>query len=249
MTKTASCMLLASVLAAGAGCERPSERYQGVSEPREVLAERSPATRPTLPAAGDAQISGSAAKVGPASDDTDSPGSTEPVLQQEQPNIDDVGRTGSGKRNGRTATAEFTSLPNVELEGSAKLEEVEGGVRIKVSVEHPKMGVHGVHIHEKADCSDIAGKSMGGHFAPDGKQHGLPGFAAHHLGDLGNLTVQKFGKGELELTVPHATLEEGGSHSFLGRAVVIHAKRDEGRRAQPAGDSGKPIACAPISAS
>lgn len=249
MTKTASCMLLTAVLAGGAGCEKPSERYQGISEPAEILAERSPATRPTRPEVDGAQIRGSAAKVGPLADDTDSPGSTEPVLHQDEPNIEQVGRTGAGKREGRTATAEFKSLPGVKLKGSAELEEVEGGVRVKVSVEHPKLSVHGVHVHEKADCSDIAGKSMGGHFAPDGKQHALPGFAPHHLGDLGNMTVHKFGKGELEITVPHATLEEGGSHSFLGRSLVIHADQDEGRRAQPAGDSGKPIACAPITAS
>jgi Cu-Zn family superoxide dismutase len=86
---------------------------------------------------------------------------------------------------------------------------------------------------------------MGEHFAPDEKQHGIPGTSgAHHLGDLGNLTIDKDGDGELELTVAKANLREHDPLSFLGRAVVIHEKRDEG--GQPSGNSGKPIACAVI---
>jgi Cu/Zn superoxide dismutase len=61
------------------------------------------------------------------------------------------------------------------------------GVKITVSVEDAPVGQKGIHIHEKGDCSDIPGKSMGGHFAPLAESHGLPDEARDgiHLGDLG----------------------------------------------------------------
>ena len=243
-------MGLAAVLAS-VGCSKPSDRYQGVSEPREITSERSPATRPTLPSPASGQGTGSAVRVSPTSDDTDSPGTTNPVpvaagaVKPENKAREE----GAAERRGRTASARFAPAPGTKVTGAARLEEVEGGVHITVEVERDlSPGAHGVHIHEKPDCSDIPGKSMGAHFAPDGKQHGLPGFAEHHLGDLGNLTVHAGGGGELEITVPRATLKDGGELSLVGRALVIHQKRDEGRRSQPAGDSGPPIACAVIEA-
>ena len=243
-------MGFAAVLAA-VGCSKPSDRYQGVSEPREITSERSPATRPTLPSPGAGQGTGSAVEVSPTSDDTDSPGTTNPVpvaagaVKPEQ----EARAEGSAERRGRTASARFAGAPGIEVAGAARLQEVEGGVHITVDVERDlSPGAHGLHIHEKPDCSDIPGKSMGAHFSPDDKQHGLPGFAEHHLGDLGNLTVNKSGGGELEITVARATLKDGDELSLVGRALVIHQKRDEGRRSQPSGDSGPPIACAVIEA-
>jgi Cu-Zn family superoxide dismutase len=248
MKQIANNLLFASILASAPACSKPSDRYQGISEPREITAERSPATRPTITREPEAGVIGAAVPRGPAHDDTDSPGTMEPNLA---PDVargpGSVGREGAAaQRSGRTARARFQAAPDVQLNGSAELEEIAGGVRVTVSVETPRRGSHGTHVHEKGDCSDIPGESMGGHFAPDGRPHGLPGYRSHHLGDLGNLTVHKSGEGELEIEVPAATLEPGGPRSLLGRAIVIHAKRDEGARKQPAGASGPPIACAVI---
>jgi Cu-Zn family superoxide dismutase len=153
---------------------------------------------------------------------------------------------GGGRRRGRSARARFQSAPGVQLNGAAQLEEVAGGVRVAVTLEMSRRGLHGTHIHERGDCNDIRHESMGDHFAPDGRPHGLPGYAPHHLGDLGNLVIHKSGEGKLEITVPAATLQPGGRRSLLGRAIVVHERRDRGARSQPAGDSGQPIACAVI---
>ncbi|HTV17978.1 MAG TPA: superoxide dismutase family protein, partial [Polyangiaceae bacterium] len=51
------------------------------------------------------------------------------------------------------------------------------------------------------------------------------------------------GKGRLELEVPHATLGADDATSFLGRALIVHSAEDTGSDAQPAGNSGKPMAC------
>ncbi|MGE0326225.1 MAG: superoxide dismutase family protein [Polyangiaceae bacterium] len=146
----------------------------------------------------------------------------------------------------REAEAEFASVPKMKLSGDAELKETADGVRIEISVEDAPKGKKAVHIHEKDDCSDIAGKSMGAHFSPDGNKHGLPSASEHHLGDLGNLEVDEDGDGTLTIVVPKANLKPGDARSFIGKAIVIHEGEDHGDG--ESGNAGKPIACAPIKA-
>lgn len=132
-----------------------------------------------------------------------------------------------------------------KLSGSAMLMEVEGGVKVTLSVEGVTPGGdHGAHIHEKGDCSSPDGKSAGGHFNPAGNDHALPTTPKRHLGDLGNLTIGKDGKGSLEITIPGANLKAGDPNSFAGKAVIVHAKKDDG--GQPVGNAGDRIGCGVI---
>jgi Cu-Zn family superoxide dismutase len=142
------------------------------------------------------------------------------------------------------AEAEFKSAPQMNVKGEADLDEVEGGVRIVVEVENAPVGVKGIHIHETDNCSDIPNKSMGEHFAPTVKSHGLPNTPHRHLGDLGNITIEQNGKGRLDITIPGANLKPNDPLSFIGKSIVIHEADDKGTGAS--GDAGKPIACAPI---
>ena len=102
---------------------------------------------------------------------------------------------------------------------------------------------HAIHIHEFGDCSDLSGKSAGGHFNPDGKPHGLPPNADRHAGDLGNLEADASGKARLTLTVDNISIT-GRGNGILGRAVIIHAMPDDG--GQPTGNAGARIACGVI---
>ena len=134
-----------------------------------------------------------------------------------------------------------------KLSGSAMLMEVEGGVKVTLSVEGVAPGGdHGAHIHEKGDCSAPDGKSAGGHFNPAGHDHALPTTAKRHLGDLGNLTIGKDGKGSLDITIPGANLKAGDPNSFAGKSIIVHAKKDDG--GQPTGNSGDRIGCGVIGA-
>lgn len=142
------------------------------------------------------------------------------------------------------AEAKFQSVPNMKIEGDADLEEVAEGVKISIEVEHALPGQKGIHIHQTDNCSDIANKSMGEHFAPTVHKHGLPTAAEHHLGDLGNITIDKDGNGKLEIIAVGANLKPGDALSFIGKSIVIHESNDKGTGAS--GDAGKPIACAPI---
>jgi superoxide dismutase, Cu-Zn family len=159
-----------------------------------------------------------------------------------------AGTSGGGASTAghREAEAEFKSVPQMKIKGDAELDEVPGGVQVSIEVENALPGQKGIHIHQTDNCSDIANKSMGEHFAPTSPKHGLPGAREHHLGDLGNIEIDKDGKGKLEITVMGANLDPKDPMSFIGKSIVLHESNDKGTG--PSGDSGKPIACAPIRA-
>jgi Cu-Zn family superoxide dismutase len=151
----------------------------------------------------------------------------------------------------RKADVELKAAEGSVIEGSGTLQEDVGGVRLTLHVEDAPVGEKGIHIHEKGDCSDIAGKSMGGHFSPDQHEHALPNERTNterHLGDIGNIRVDADGNGKLEFLIRDASLRRGEVNSLIGRAVVVHEDRDKGAVTQPSGGSGKPIACGVIEA-
>jgi len=142
------------------------------------------------------------------------------------------------------AEADLTPAEGAKIAGHAKFFQQPDGVLVVLEVADAAPGSKGVHVHTHGDCSDIQKQSMGPHFAPKLEQHALPSEPApHHLGDLGNITVASDGKGRLEIKVPTATLGADESTSFLGRALIVHGGEDTGSGAQPAGNSGAPIAC------
>ena len=100
-----------------------------------------------------------------------------------------------------------------------------------------------IHIHEFGDCSAPDATSAGGHYNPEGHQHGLPAQEMRHAGDLGNLKSDANGVAHLELIVDHVTIND--SHNpILGRGVIVHAKLDDG--GQPTGNAGARVACGVI---
>jgi Cu-Zn family superoxide dismutase len=149
------------------------------------------------------------------------------------------------KAEPRTLDVNIEAKSGSKLTGKATLTEVDGGVKVVLSVEGVKPGGdHGAHVHEKGDCSAADGASAGGHFNPQGNDHALPTVAKRHLGDLGNLTIAKDGKGTLEITIPGANLKAGDPNSFAGKSIIVHAKKDDG--GQPTGNAGGRIGCGVI---
>jgi len=105
-------------------------------------------------------------------------------------------------------------------------------------------GKHGIHIHEKGSCGD-GGKAAGGHFNPQGTDHGFfpeNGSEAAHLGDMGNIEIKDNGEGVLIIELPGVSLE--GDQGILGHAVILHEKEDD--FGQPTGNAGGRIGCGVI---
>jgi Cu-Zn family superoxide dismutase len=102
---------------------------------------------------------------------------------------------------------------------------------------------HAIHVHQFGDCSAPDAVSAGGHYNPEGHQHGLPETAMRHAGDLGNLSADNEGKAHYEITVENISIA-GVKNPIIGRAVIIHAKPDDG--GQPVGNAGARIGCGVI---
>lgn len=106
---------------------------------------------------------------------------------------------------------------------------------------------HGLHVHEKGDCSAADATSAGPHFNPGGKPHGDPFAATHHAGDLPNITAGSDGVAHVNLHVDGVSLGGAAATNILGRALVVHAQADD-YTSQPAGNSGARVACGVVRA-
>ena len=106
-------------------------------------------------------------------------------------------------------------------------------------------GTHGIHIHEKGNCSAADASSAGGHFNPSGAKHGGTVGAVRHGGDLGNLRADANGFAQASMEVTGITLGTD-PNSIIGRAVIVHGGPDD-LKSQPAGNSGPRVACGLIS--
>lgn len=116
-------------------------------------------------------------------------------------------------------------------------------VLVEVSLSGLTPGPHGLHIHESGDCSAADASSAGDHYDPMDSEHGGPRDDQRHLGDLGNVTADS--QGRVETAFVDDRLVLSGEHSILGRAVIVHAQRDD-LTSQPGGDAGARMACGVI---
>lgn len=149
-----------------------------------------------------------------------------------------------GDADGESATAELQALGGSNVTGKATFTATsDGKVLVEADISGLTPGKHGFHIHEFGDCSAPDGMSAGGHFNPDGHEHGPPGVTAHP-GDLGNLEADANGRATLSLVLDQVTLD-AGPLSILGRGLIVHADPDD-LMSQPVGMAGARIACAVI---
>lgn len=153
---------------------------------------------------------------------------------------------GAQTEGAAVATAVIEPRSGSKVTGTATFTATPDGVQVVVEVANATPGEHAVHAHEKGDCSAADAASAGPHFNPAGHPHGLPAQPAdqRHLGDFGNLTADAAGTGRLAITVAGANLKDGDPHSYLGRAIIVHAAPDDG--SQPAGNAGGRVGCGVI---
>lgn len=132
--------------------------------------------------------------------------------------------------------------------GIVTFRNVPGGTEVCVNViglppyqpaqgDKPPVGPHGFHIHEFENCQegdpDNPFVKAGGHWNPSKQPHG------NHAGDFPVL-FSNHGKAKMCFFTDKFKVAD-----VIGKSVVIHENPDD-YRSQPAGASGKRLACGAI---
>jgi len=117
---------------------------------------------------------------------------------------------------------------------------IRGPVDVRIKLWNAPPGLHGCHIHRSGNMVEGA-HTMCDHYNPTGKRHGGLNEDESHVGDFGNVTVNKDGTCDMSFTVHRLNLRD-----VFGRGLVIHADADDlGRGKHPdsatTGHSGERI--------
>jgi Cu-Zn family superoxide dismutase len=149
----------------------------------------------------------------------------------------------------RRAVAYITGGPSApDLKGIVVFTDVPGGTEVTAEVSglpaykpaaggNPPVGPFGFHLHENGSCA--AGEAAepftasGGHWNPTNQPHG------NHAGDFPVL-FSNGGYARMSFFT-----NKFSAAQVIGKAVIIHENPDD-YRSQPAGASGKRIACGVI---
>ena len=148
----------------------------------------------------------------------------------------------------QTALVALAPTKDSKVSGTLTLSvERAGGVSVVGQVGNLEPGSkHGFHVHDKGDCSAPDGTSAGGHFNPTSQEHGNPTAGGmHHIGDMVNIEADEKGTAQVRITIPNATLHDGGPNDLVGKGVIVHADADD-YTTQPSGNSGARLACGRI---
>ena len=131
----------------------------------------------------------------------------------------------------KAAVAVLASTSGSDVKGVIMLKQEDGYVQLTGKIINLEPGEHGFHIHEFGDLTKADGTAAGGHFNPDGHEHGAPGKESH-AGDLGNITADDSGVAKIDVKAEGLKL-----HIVLGRSIVVHGKADD-LKSQPSGAAG-----------
>lgn len=140
-----------------------------------------------------------------------------------------------------SAICNLSATEGNNVAGSVTFTQTEAGLRVQADVTGLTPGKHGFHVHMYGDISAANGTATGGHYNPDGMDHGLPGMhdddhmVGGHAGDLGNLDADASGHATYDVTYKDLKLI-----AILGRGIIVH--RDEDNGGQPTGNAGPRIA-------
>ncbi|XP_076232433.1 copper chaperone for superoxide dismutase isoform X2 [Calliopsis andreniformis] len=112
---------------------------------------------------------------------------------------------------------------NENIMGVIRFAQTPDGCIIDGTIDGLNPGKHGMHIHE---CGDISRgcDSVGEHFNPNNSVHGGPEdeIFKRHIGDLGNITVDNFGRATFRKVDKLINIPD-----IIGRSLVITEKPDD----------------------
>ncbi|BDR66182.1 superoxide dismutase family protein [Clostridium tetani] len=134
------------------------------------------------------------------------------------------------------------------IRGMVYFTDVPGGCKVCITINglppykpasgnNPPVGPHGFHIHEFGNCNigdpKDPFKSAGGHWNPTNQPHG------NHAGDF-PVIFSNNGYSFMCFFTNKFKVKD-----IIGKSIIIHESPDD-YRTQPAGDSGRRLACGVI---
>ena len=131
----------------------------------------------------------------------------------------------------------FTDQGNHTEIGKVVFADSPYGLLIKPELSHLTPGLHGLHLHQHADCGD-KGNHAGGHFDPQNTQSHQGPYGEGHLGDLPALYVDDQGQARLTTLAPRLRVVD-----LQGLTLMIHANGDNYLNDPPLGGGGARLAC------
>ena len=159
-----------------------------------------------------------------------------------------AGCASTGGSQAYRATAALEATTGNQTTGTVTFVQRGDKVFVSADIRGLKPNVeHGFHVHEKGDCSSGDGMSAGGHFNPDGVEHGhgQPGNTGH-AGDMPNLKADAGGNAKTAFEIGKMTVAEG-KFSIVGKGLIVHRDPDD-FKTQPTGNAGPRLACSVIKA-
>lgn len=135
------------------------------------------------------------------------------------------------------------TYPDTTVTGTATFSTVNGKVKMVLNITAAAKAnkTVAVHIHEHPGCGD-QGKDAHGHWNPTKVNHGKWGSDAFHSGDIGNIELDKDGKGSKELETDRWTIGGDSTKNILNRSIIVHGGVDD-FKTQPTGNAGNRIGC------
>lgn len=139
-----------------------------------------------------------------------------------------------------------------KCKGTVEINEKSNGIlEFNVNLRSLSQGLHGFHIHEAGNLAEGC-KSCCSHFNPLGAKHGGLDDKNHsrHLGDLGNIQVDKRGNCK-QIIIDKSLKLRGSKYNIIGRSIVVHENPDDlGKggddESLKTGNAGARIGCAVI---
>lgn len=175
------------------------------------------------------------------------PTDTAPVAAAESaPAAPEATPPASAEASMASAKATLKPTQGKTVAGELNFMAMGGSVHVTGTLSGLTPGEHGFHIHEKGDCTAPDGSSAGGHFNPDGVEHGQVSAPTHHAGDSNNITADAQGKVTIDqMLSSNVDIGKGDKYDIVGKGVIVHEKADD-YKTQPTGDAGGRLACGVI---
>ncbi len=137
-------------------------------------------------------------------------------------------------------TALYATDGNNKLLGSIAFLDTPYGLLITPNLTDVPAGLHGLHLHQHATCSD-RGMAAGGHFDPSNTNTHLGPYGIGHAGDLPVLYVGADGQANTPTLAPRLKTDD-----LKHLAIMVHAGGDTYSDVPLLGGGGARWACGVI---